>query len=251
MTFVFFLGVLLVFIPLGLGFSALGKFFSRYHQAIFTLGGLFFLILGMMLVFGKKFALPFSLHPKLKIDNAASVLMLGILSGIATTCCAPVLAGVMALSVLPGSLIWGMIYALAYVLGMVSPLFVISLALDRSRLMERMMKAVKPIVFRIAGREISVGPAEFLSGAVFIVIGLLTLSWGATREVSTHSEFQVSINIALARFQQSMATIIAAVPGYIWGLAVIGLLALIVFVTYRQLTRDRKIINQNEYDQQK
>ena len=176
--------------------------------------------------------------------------MLGILSGIATTCCAPVLAGVMALSVLPGSLIWGMIYALAYVLGMVSPLFVISLALDRSRLMERMMKAVKPIVFGLPAGN------KRRTGGIFIGCRLYShrathAFVGCDEKVSTHSEFQVSINIALARFQQSMATIIAAVPGYIWGLAVIGLLALIVFVTYRQLTRDRKIINQNEYDQQK
>ena len=76
-----------------------------------------------MLLLGRHFSLPFQVNPTLKNHHPFSVFTLGIFSGIATTCCAPVLAGVLALSVLPGSVFWGMMYTLSYVLGMVAPCF--------------------------------------------------------------------------------------------------------------------------------
>src|SRR3989339_1423429 len=49
MTFVFFLGLLTIFLPLGLGASFLSQLFSRYHDTIFVLGGIFLIFLGMTL----------------------------------------------------------------------------------------------------------------------------------------------------------------------------------------------------------
>ena len=113
MTLVFFMGLLAVFLPLGLGFAALGVLFSKYHNLIFVSGGIFLLFLGISILLGMHFSLSFS-HPKMKVQNAASVFVLGIFSAFATLCCAPVLAGVLALSILPGSIFWGGVYALAY-----------------------------------------------------------------------------------------------------------------------------------------
>src|SRR3989337_1301585 len=66
MTFVYFLGLLVVFLPLGLGASALTQIFSRYHNTIFSLGGLFLILLGTTLILGKQFHLPLVAHPQLK-----------------------------------------------------------------------------------------------------------------------------------------------------------------------------------------
>src|SRR3989338_2674094 len=126
MTFIFFLGIIAVFLPIGLGAAALGKFFSRYHNVIFGVGGSFLTVLGAVILTGKHLALPWQVHPALKKHNAVSVFTLGVFSGIATTCCAPVLAGVLVLSALPGSIFWGSVYTLSYVFGMVAPLFLIS-----------------------------------------------------------------------------------------------------------------------------
>jgi len=109
---------LTVFLPLGLGIAALGQFFSRYHGPIFIVGSILLISLGIMLITGMHMKLPFKVTPRLRKHNAISVYLLGIFSGIATTCCAPVLAGVLALAVLPGSIFWGGIYTLSYVLGM-------------------------------------------------------------------------------------------------------------------------------------
>lgn len=55
------------------------------------------------------------------------VLSLGVFSGIASSCCAPVLAGVMTLSALSGSAVGGLLLGFANVFGMVIPLFVMAL----------------------------------------------------------------------------------------------------------------------------
>ena len=246
MTFIFFLGILTVFLPLGLGFSALGTFFGRYHRIIFVVAGLFFLALGGSLLLGKKFMLPFSLHPKLKANNAGSVFVLGILSGIATTCCAPVLAGALALSVLPGSIVWGTIYTLSYVLGMVSPLFILAAVLDRSRLTKRLLGATKPITVTIIGKKIEIGLSELVSGVTFVIIGIITLVWAMMNQVATHSQLQVSINIALTKLQQSIGTVIGGIPEYVWAILVVALFAIIARIAYRQFTRKEESTNQDQ-----
>src|SRR3989344_5306586 len=67
MTFVFFLGLLAVFLPLGMGAAGLGKLFSRYHDQIYIVGGVFFLFLGASILLGLHFSMPFSIRPKLKM----------------------------------------------------------------------------------------------------------------------------------------------------------------------------------------
>src|SRR3989338_5111820 len=60
MTLVFFLGLLAVFLPLGLGFASLGTLFSKNHDLIFIVGGLFLLFLGASILFGFHFSIPFT-----------------------------------------------------------------------------------------------------------------------------------------------------------------------------------------------
>ena len=106
MTFVFFLGLLAVFLPLGLGFAGLGALFSKNHDWVFITGGIFLLLLGASILLGFHFSIPFTKHPKSEITGSGSVFILGVFSAIATLCCAPVLAGVLALSVLPSFFQW-------------------------------------------------------------------------------------------------------------------------------------------------
>src|SRR3989344_2456409 len=137
MTFVYFLGILTIFLPLGLGAAALSSFFTDNHRLFFTLGGAFMLLLGIALLLGKSFMLPIHVHPKLEKHDFGSIYVLGLFSGVATTCCAPVLAGVIALSALPGSLWLGGLYALTFVVGMVVPLFIVAVLADKSNVIKR------------------------------------------------------------------------------------------------------------------
>jgi len=201
MTFVFFLGLLIVFLPLGLGAAGLGQLFSRYHDLIFTIGGLFLLFLGASILLGIHFSLPFSISRSTKVRGAGSVFILGIFSGFATLCCAPVLAGVVALSALPGSVFWGGLYSLAYVLGMVVPLFIIAFFIDKTNITGRLMVLKKRISYSLAGKQINLAAADIISGATFFLMGVLILYLAKTGRLAMGGgEYQITINIYLAKF---------------------------------------------------
>jgi cytochrome c biogenesis protein CcdA len=231
MTFIFFLGILTVFLPLGLGFSVLGQVFASYHRTIFIVAGVFFLILGALLVAGKRMSLPFKGHPSLAKHNVWGIYVLGIFSGVATTCCAPVLAGVFALSILPGSLIWGGIYTLAYVLGMVLPLFILAAFLDKANFTKRLMKTGAMV--RLPWSEVTI--PELISGVTFLIMGALTLFAAARNTLATHAGgYQLSINIYLAQLQAGILKFAGVIPGIAWAAVVLGIVVAITLFALKQ-----------------
>lgn len=233
MTLIFFLGIATVFLPIGLGFSALSQFFSKYHGQIFIVGGLFLFALGAMLLTKNTFALPMKIHPVLKKKNATSVYVLGIFSAIATTCCAPVLAGVIALSVLPGSLLWGGLYTLMYVLGMVAPLFVIAVFLDKANLTKKMMNLRKTVSYSLLGRKIEITIAEFIAGAIFLSMGLLTAYYAYIGKLAQHTDFQLSVNVFISGLVENIEKFVSVFSVYIWAL----LVAVAVWSIYKSITK--------------
>ena len=147
--------------------------------------------------------MPFSVHPRLKITSAGSVFMLGVFSGFATMCCAPVLAGVIALSVLPNSIFWGGIYSLAYVLGMVAPLFLIAYLLDKNDFSQKLMASNKGLSYSIGGRKVNLTIADLISGATFLLMGIFILYLAQTNQLAMGGgEFQTKINIYLNQLVQ-------------------------------------------------
>ena len=249
MTFIFFLGVLTVFLPLGLGIASLGQFFSKYHRVIFSVAGVFFFLLGAMLITGRRMATPWKFHPKLDGHNPGSVYLLGLFSGVATTCCAPVLAGVLALSILPGSVIWGLVYTLAYVLGMVIPLFLLSIFLDKTRFTERIMSVKKTFEFTFLGRTARITVPELVSGIAFLIMGAITFVWASMNKTATHSEFQVNVNIYLTKFNDALNRVTGGIPEIVWAALFFGLFALIIWAAINQF-RKNKISNQENEKQQ-
>lgn len=240
MTFIFFLGILAVFLPIGLGAAALGQIFSQYHNAIFTIGGFFLTLLGIILVTGKHFSLPFKVRSSLKEHNAFSVFALGIFSGIATTCCAPVLAGVLALAALPGSMAWGGIYTLSYVFGMVAPLFLISLFLDKAGFIKKFSRVFqKQIKYPFGRKKISITISEAISGITFLAIGTLIIYLSATNRLFAHSEYQVNVNIFLTKILNSASGFIKVFPEYVWAVLLITIIAFIVKLSINQFKKEK------------
>ncbi len=237
MTFVFFLGVLAVFLPLGLGVAVFGQLLSRYHNVIFLFGGTFLLALGLVIMAGRQLALPWHVNPVIKNYHPFSVFILGVLSGIATTCCAPVLAGVLALSVLPGSVFWGLAYTLSYVLGMVAPLFWLASILDKSALNKKMMGLRRSVSYRLGGAEISLTLGELVAGAMFTLVGILILWLAFTNRLAAHSAWQVDVNIYLTKLLNLINGFTALVPEYVWAVIFI---ALFIFIIKKSLNLLKK-----------
>lgn len=224
MTFIFFLGLLTVFLPLGLGAGFLGQIFSRFHDLIYTLGGLFILFLGISLALGWHMGLPFHVNPQIEKTHPFSIFVLGIFSGLATTCCAPVLAGVLTLSVMPGSVFWGGMYALSYVLGMVVPLFIIAYLLDRLNVTEALWKVRSPIRYSIGGKKVALPWAQLLSSVIMIFMGSLIIALTLTGRLSMRTMYQLTVNAYLTQFLNFLSESVGRIPEIVWALVVLIIL---------------------------
>ncbi|MBI2042141.1 MAG: hypothetical protein HYT21_00075 [Candidatus Nealsonbacteria bacterium] len=240
MTSIFFLGILAVFLPIGLGAAALGQIFSKYHNAIFGFGGIFLILLGVILLTGKHFSLPFKVNPSLKKHNAFSVFILGIFSGIATTCCAPVLAGVLALATLPGSIAWGGFYTLSYVFGIVAPLFLISIFLDRANFTQKITKTFqKRMGYSLGSKRFNPTVSEAISGITFLAMGILIGYLALTNRLFAHSAYQLSINILLTKVLNFVNSFTGFVPEYAWAILLILAIILVIKSSINKLKKEK------------
>lgn len=132
-TFIFALGLSLILIPVALGFRFFVYFLDAYHKQIYYLGAFFLMFMGLMTI-KPIFHLPQFFHVTPKIDksiNAGSVFGLGLMSGLTSSCCAPVLFAAITLTTLSPSLFQAVIVSFAYVLGIVFPLFILSLSYEK------------------------------------------------------------------------------------------------------------------------
>ena len=126
LTAIYVAGVAAIVLPITLGAGAIGQFTSRYHPALFVVGGLMMLFTAVTLWHGSMLPIPMLRQPELT-GTAGSVFVLGVFSGAATACCAPVLAGAVALSALNQTWIGGLALGGAYLMGIVAPLVVLAL----------------------------------------------------------------------------------------------------------------------------
>jgi len=238
MTFVFFLGVLTVFLPIGLGASFLAQAFSKYHNVIFTVGGIFLVMLGITMLLGKKFTTPTSVRDGMK-RHVSSIYVLGIFSAIATTCCAPVLAGVLTLGVASGTIVWGALYTLAYVVGMTLPLFIIAAFLDKANLTERFTNAKKTVAMRVGGFSWRITISELISGLIFLLMGGYITYLAFSNKLFTHSSYQLEMNLWNAKFLGAINGFVTLIPEYIWALLFIGIVASISYVFIKQYKKQK------------
>lgn len=240
MTFFYFLGLLAVFLPLGLGATFISQFIGTYHNTIFLSGGLFLIFLGLMLVSGRHLALPFYVRPELKGSGVGSVFILGLFSAIATTCCAPVLAGVLTLSVLPGSVILGGIYTLTYVLGMVVPLFIIASFLDKVDFTQKFFVFRKSLNFTFLTQKFRLTFANLLSGLMFLTLGIIILISARRNELMSHSSYQLTVNIYLTKFIKSISAVTRVLPEPVWAVIFTIVFLLIIKSALNQIMILRK-----------
>src|SRR5437016_6103230 len=98
MTFLFAAGVATVILPIAMGASVLRSLFTTEHRTIYVTGSLLLLGLAAYTLLGGQIHVPM---PGRRAGGKAGpfgVYSLGVFSGVASSCCAPVLAGLIALS---------------------------------------------------------------------------------------------------------------------------------------------------------
>lgn len=166
-TLVFSLGLAFILVPIALGFRFFVFFLDAYHPQVYYAGGLILILMGIMTLKPFfHFPLIFRVKPKLyKEINTGSVFVLGLMSGLTSSCCAPVLFTAVTLTTLSPSLLQAILVSFSYVLGIVFPLFLLSLIYEktsekfsgekRHKLYE-VLKVLGAIVFIFSGLTIIV-----------------------------------------------------------------------------------------------
>jgi cytochrome c biogenesis protein CcdA len=232
LTFLFAAGLALVLVPITLGMSLLAGAIARYHAPLYYAGGALMIALALLALSGRMWSLPSILRaPDTTKGDSASFFALGVFSGVASSCCAPVLAGVMTLSALSGSAAGGLVLGLAYVFGMVFPLFVMALVWDRARLGEKKFLRARPVRFRIGGRVIATNSLNLVVAVGFTVMGGFIIALANDRDMTGGTELQDKASNILTTVFLRIQDWLSPVPEPILGLMLLALVGVFVLAT--------------------
>lgn len=226
LTLVFAAGLGSIILPITLGVRMLAATFQRYETPFRLAGGGLMVVLGVLAITGRSWTLPaLKSTPSLQRTDSGGVFALGVFSGIATSCCAPVLAGVAALSGLSGSTTGALSLGTAYVFGMVFPLLAIALAWDRFRLGERKLLKARALTFRVAGRAFHTNTMNVIAGIAFLAMGGVVIGVALAGKSMSPPGLQVATGHWLTRAFDSVLRPLKRVPNPVLG---VGLLAFAV-----------------------
>jgi cytochrome c biogenesis protein CcdA len=234
LTFTFTAGLALVLVPVTVGISLVAATIARFHAPLYYAGGALMLALAALALSGRMWSMPrFLPAPDARRGDSASFFAFGVFSGIASSCCAPVLAGVMTLSALSGTPAGGAVLGLAYVFGMVFPLFAMALAWDKLHLSGRRFGRARPVRLHVAGRTLVTNTVNIAVTAGFAgMAGFVFYLAGAGR-MTGGPGFQVAIGRFLAHLFRRIEIWTAPIPQAVLGLALLALAAVFAVTALR------------------
>ena len=138
------------------------------------------ILLGFWTLWGQGMLPQLNLPVHLNRNDVASVYTLGVFSGAATSCCAPVLAGVLVLAALSTSLLQSLLVGVTYVAGMVFPLFLMALAWDKYAASSENPIRGRMVHITYFDRRFSIHSSKLIAGLMFIIMGMVTVMLGVT-----------------------------------------------------------------------
>jgi cytochrome c-type biogenesis protein len=229
MTFLFAAGVATVILPIALGAAAVQRLITSQHAAIYTTAGALMLVLAAYTLLGGRLHLPMPGRRAGGRTGPLSVYTLGIFSGVASSCCAPVLAGVLALSGVASSFGVAVGLGSAYVFGMVAPLFVMSLLWERFDWRSSRLFSPRSISYRLGPLRRTITPTALASGLLLVLMGAAVIWVGlASNAMPSPSGWQANVSSHLQHYGHQLTTALAWVPNWAAALiaaALVGLLA--------------------------
>jgi len=177
-TLVFYLGLITLLVPIGLGIGALGSLFLERRAELSLVAGLLLVAIGMYQLAVGGFELPGASRLQgrsfgTSAESLAATYVLGLVYGIGGFCSGPLLGGVLTIAGASGGAGAGAILLAVFGLGMAAPLFVLALAWDRLGATGRA---------RLRGREIQIGPIRrhssvLASSVLFVILGLAFIAF--------------------------------------------------------------------------
>ena len=234
MTFVFGAGVATVILPIALGAAVLRRAIFGQHTAVYLVGGGLLVALGLYTLAGGRLRIPTPGGRSSPRTGPLGVYSLGVFSGVATSCCAPVLAGIVALSGITSSFVASLSLGLAYVFGMVAPLFGAALAWERFG--DRLEPFTRPrtITYRIGRFRRTVSGTAIASGVLLIVMGLVAGWIGLHPDTMGNHGWQATVTARVQHYGHVVTDALRWLPGWF----AIVILALLVALLVRRARRE-------------
>lgn len=239
MTFIFAAGVATIILPIALGASIVRQFLTTQHTAIYVGGGILLFLLGGYLLAGGQIHLPMPGQRAGGRTGILSVYTLGIFSGITSSCCAPVLAGVIALASVAPSFLLALGMGTAYVFGMVFPLFLIALLWERFDWRNSHLFHPRSFTWKVGSIQRTVSATGFASGLLLLVMaGAMIWAGLALRAMPALSGWQANFAVMLQHIGRVMSQAAAWLPNWAAALLVALVLGLLAWRALQQMSRE-------------
>ncbi len=243
LTLVFAAGIAVVLIPVTLGLGMLTRGLLRYHGAIYVAGGLLMLFLAGLALSGRGWTLPLMRgSPDVQRTDTGGVFVLGVFSGAASACCAPVLTGVLTLSAVAPSLVQSTGIGLAYVFGMVFPLVILALGWDRLGTRGRSRLRGGQRQLSVAGHDLTVATLDLAAAALYGLMGMGLIVIGVTGATLAPTA-QASIGTWIEDRLTPLVEWLSPVPDVAIGLGLVAFAAAAVAISGRR--RDPETSNES------
>jgi len=241
LTLVFAAGIAVVLVPVTLGIGFLTRSLLQFHGPIYFLGGVLLLGLAVISAMGVSWALPMLRGaPDIQRTDSGGIFALGVFSGAASACCAPVLAGVLTMSAIAPSLTQGVAIGLTYVFGMVFPLLVMTVLWDRLGLGDRPAFRGREVQWSLAGRTFTTNTINLVSAGLFAVMGIVLFVVSFTGE-SIAPTFQAGIGVWIEDLLMPVVRWMEPIPDLAVGMGLVGIAIAAVAISGR-----RRRVEQNE-----
>ena len=173
---VFYTGLLVILVPLGIGAGALGSLFVTHRTVVIAVASAIMIIFGVLQIFGFGFdasrLLPGSKELDRRATNSAGLVksfLLGMASGVAGFCAGPILGAVLTMAAAQGNMVTAGILLAMYGAGMVVPLLVIAALWDK--MSARTKGLLRGRTFTLLGREFHT--TSVFAGLLIAAVGVL------------------------------------------------------------------------------
>ncbi len=184
MTGVYSVGIFVVMLPIVLGAQVLASFFFRYHNETYVVGGGVMLAVSLLSLLGIKLPMPHWQTRQAGETDVLSTFTLGLIAGVTSACCAPVLIGVLTLSSLSPSILQALLIGLVFVLGMVAPLYLAALVVHRGNILSWPILSRRLFFIPLGDNRYPVFVTNLVSAILFFGLGIITLGLVFTGKLS-------------------------------------------------------------------
>ncbi len=236
MTFLFAAGIATVILPIAMGASVLRQLLTTQHTPIYVIGGILMLLLGGYVLLGGQIHLPMPGRRAGGKAGVVSVYTLGVFSGVASSFCAPVLAGVIALSSVASSFLLALGLGTAYVFGMVAPLFVIALLWERFDWRASRLFRPRTFTWRLGPLRRTLTATNLASGLLLALIGGSMLWVGlAYSSMPPLADWQEQFAVGLQHIGQVITNALAWLPNWAGAVILLALIGGLAWYALRQV----------------